>query len=412
MKKHIVLILFLVWPVLTAAGQVSINTTGEPPVSSAMLDIKSTTGGLLIPRMTESQIVSIFDPADGLQVYCTTDGRLYIFVALDNSWKEVAFGERELFPPSAYSIGTGGICTNTVVHGTYVIDNTLDASNYITIQVVVSVPGHYSITTSQLNGYSFSASGDFSNTGLQSVNLSGSGIPVNSGTDHFYATASGGGGTCQFGVNVLSWICGMPLTIEHLSAAGVAPVDKTVTYGTVTGIRGEDSKCWITSNLGADHQASGVSDATEPSAGWYWQFGQKQGYKHDGTIRTPGTTWISSVNENLNWYADSDPCYLELGSGWHLPSYTEWFNVDNGENWNNGVDAWDSELKLHAAGQLIDINGSLTERGTIGLYWSNTQNIADQPYQNGYLLYFQSVNANMDFTSKARGLTVRCIKGL
>ncbi len=76
------------------------------------------------------------------------------------------------------------------------------------------------------------------------------------------------------------------ITINH-AAGAVAPVTKTVTYGTVTNIPGETSKCWITSNLGADHQASAVSDATEASAGWYWQFNRKQGYKHDGTTKRP-----------------------------------------------------------------------------------------------------------------------------
>ena len=44
--------------------------------------------------------------------------------------------------------------------------------------------------------------------------------------------------------------------INHLAANGVAPVDKTVTYSTVTGIPGEPTKCWITSNLGASQQAT------------------------------------------------------------------------------------------------------------------------------------------------------------
>ena len=116
--------------------------------------------------------------------------------------------------------------------------------------------------------------------------------------------------------------------INHVASGGVAPVDKTVTYGTVTNIPGETSKCWITSNLGADHQATAVNDATEASAGWYWQFNRMQGYKHDGTTRTPNTTWITSINENLDWQAANDPCALELGNGWRIPTYTEWTNVD------------------------------------------------------------------------------------
>ena len=44
--------------------------------------------------------------------------------------------------------------------------------------------------------------------------------------------------------------CGSSFTIIHTSGT-VAPVSKTVTYGTVTNIPGEISKWWITRNLGA-----------------------------------------------------------------------------------------------------------------------------------------------------------------
>ncbi len=68
--------------------------------------------------------------------------------------------------------------------------------------------------------------------------------------------------------------CGDSITVNH-TAGVVAPVSKTVTYHTVTNIPGELSKCWINSNLGADHQAIAVNDAAEASAGWYWQFNRK-----------------------------------------------------------------------------------------------------------------------------------------
>jgi len=50
-------------------SQVAINTTGTNPDSSAMLDVSSTTKGLLIPRMTQAQIQTIANPADGLMVF-------------------------------------------------------------------------------------------------------------------------------------------------------------------------------------------------------------------------------------------------------------------------------------------------------------------------------------------------------
>ncbi len=52
-------------------AQVAINTTGAGPNGSAMLDIVSTTGGILIPRMTQSQRNAISSPATGLLIYQT-----------------------------------------------------------------------------------------------------------------------------------------------------------------------------------------------------------------------------------------------------------------------------------------------------------------------------------------------------
>ena len=130
-----------------------------------------------------------------------------------------------------------------------------------------------------------------------------------------------------------NWSCGSSIIVNHVAGA-VAPVTKTVTYGTVTGIPGEPSKCWITSNLGADHQALAVNDATEASAGWYWQFNLMQGYMHNGSTLTPSWT-ITSINENSNWITANDPCNIELGTGWRLPTYAEWLNVDASGGWTN-----------------------------------------------------------------------------
>jgi hypothetical protein len=199
--------------------------------------------------------------------------------------------------------------------------------------------------------------------------------------------------------------CGSSLTINHVAGA-VAPVDKTVTYGTVTNIPGEPSKCWITSNLGADHQATAKNDATEASAGWYWQFNLKQGYKHDGVTRTPNTIWITSINENSNWTAANDPCTLELGTGWRIPTKTEWTNVEASGNWTNWNGPWNSALKMHAAGDLDATDGSLSSRGSFGAYWSSTQ--ADGV--DGFAECFSSSLIVVSMEYKPTGFSVRCIK--
>jgi hypothetical protein len=197
--------------------------------------------------------------------------------------------------------------------------------------------------------------------------------------------------------------CAPSITINHVEGA-VAPVTKTVTYGIVDNIPGEPSKCWISSNLGADHQAYDQDDDLESSAGWYWQFNRMQGYKHDGYNRTPNTTWITSINENSEWIAPSDPCALELGSGWRLPTSTEWTNVDAGGIWYDWNIPWNSALKMHAAGEIY-MDGAFWDRGSAGYYWSSSQSSNSV----GWSLLFFSWDCTMDPCPKANGLTIRCL---
>jgi hypothetical protein len=63
-------------PILVS-GQVGIGTL--TPASSAMLDVTSTTKGLLAPRMTSLQRNAISSPAEGLLVYDTDVGAFYYY---------------------------------------------------------------------------------------------------------------------------------------------------------------------------------------------------------------------------------------------------------------------------------------------------------------------------------------------
>jgi hypothetical protein len=60
-------------PCIANAQNVGINSDGSTPAASAMLDVSSTTKGLLAPRMTAAQKVAITTPATGLLIY-QTDG--------------------------------------------------------------------------------------------------------------------------------------------------------------------------------------------------------------------------------------------------------------------------------------------------------------------------------------------------
>ncbi len=71
MKTTIPLLAMLCFTSMASAQNVAINSSGAAANSSAMLDVASTTKGMLIPRMTEAQRIIIAAPVAGLLVYQT-----------------------------------------------------------------------------------------------------------------------------------------------------------------------------------------------------------------------------------------------------------------------------------------------------------------------------------------------------
>jgi len=63
----------------TVFAQVAVNNDKSLPDTSAMLDIKSTTKGILIPRMTSTQRTAIASPAKGLLVYDSTTTSFWFY---------------------------------------------------------------------------------------------------------------------------------------------------------------------------------------------------------------------------------------------------------------------------------------------------------------------------------------------
>ncbi len=69
--RHLCFALLMASSAPAWAQNVGINDDGSLPDNSAMLDVKSTTKGLLAPRMTEAQRNAIVLPANGLLIYQT-----------------------------------------------------------------------------------------------------------------------------------------------------------------------------------------------------------------------------------------------------------------------------------------------------------------------------------------------------
>lgn len=273
----------------------------------------------------------------------------------------------------------------------------------------ISLDGGATITA---RGICWSTTANPTISGSTTTDGNGSGIFISNITALLPATlyyvrayATNSAGTAygdQISFTTAPFVCGNTLSISHVTTDGIAPVKRIVNYGTVTTNLSGANKCWITQNLGATTQASSATDATDAASGWYWQFNRKQGYAVG-----PNPVWTTnSISESSDWLPANDPCTLELGTGWRIPTHTEWTNASSGGAWGSYTDAYNSVLKIHAAGTLSSGNGVLDSRGSTGSYWNSTQKDAS----SGWILILYNSFSGLDGSSKASGLPIRCIK--
>ena len=82
--------LYLVFCLISFSGvaQVGINTNNSDPHASAMLDVKSTTKGMLVPRMSSAQRNAISNPAKGLLVFDNNKSSFWFYNG--TAWEDLS----------------------------------------------------------------------------------------------------------------------------------------------------------------------------------------------------------------------------------------------------------------------------------------------------------------------------------
>jgi hypothetical protein len=367
---------------LNQSGALGIGTSS--PNSASLVEMSSTTRGFLPPRMTYLQRSALLNPPSGLMVFCSDcnqDGTGVVCIYEGGNWKTIPLTCMvPASPPAGSNVQTSG-------------------------QIIWNWS-----TTPIANGYKWHTSNNFAaatQMGTVTTKTETGLTPGNSYTRYVWAYNACGNSEPTI-LTGQAMTCGSTFTVVHV-AGSIAPVNKTVTYGTATNIPGEVLKCWITRNLGASQQAITMDDNSEAAAGWYWQFNRVQGYKHTGGSRTPNTAWITNITEDSDWTTPNDPCNLLLGSAWRVPTASEWTNVDNAGGWTNWNMTFNSTLKLHAAGYIRnDNNAFLIDGGINGSIWSSTQFdsflIRVMYFGTGF-----SLVSNFSF-GRGNGLSVRCLR--
>lgn len=104
MKKLYLLSLFLGLLLLSNIinAQVAINNDNSNPDPSAMLDVKSTDKGMLVPRMTTAQRTTISSPANGLLVFDSTTGSFWFYNS--GAWQDLTGQNPNPWIPSGNNI--------------------------------------------------------------------------------------------------------------------------------------------------------------------------------------------------------------------------------------------------------------------------------------------------------------------
>ena len=91
-----------------------IGTSG-PPAASAALEVKSTTGGLLLPRMTAAQRDAVPSPTNGLLVF-QTDGTAGLYYYIGSGWVNATTG---LVPDAAGNAGPSAAVRVSTLAGSF-----------------------------------------------------------------------------------------------------------------------------------------------------------------------------------------------------------------------------------------------------------------------------------------------------
>jgi len=121
---------------LFSQAQVAINNDGGDPASDAMLDIRSSDKGILIPRLRADERDAITNPSLGLLVFVTDDNQFYYydgsqwqpFGKNDGDWK-VDGNDMYAVPTGNVGIGTTSPNEKFTVTGAGDINGTTNADN-------------------------------------------------------------------------------------------------------------------------------------------------------------------------------------------------------------------------------------------------------------------------------------------
>jgi hypothetical protein len=214
MKKIFLLLLIVIAYQTTTAQNVGIGTT--TPNFDALLDLSSTTKGVLFPRMTTVQRINIPTPPNGLMVFDTDRNELYQYISSTFSWKALISDSywrrqsltRNRIGNSSDSVGIGLLAptewldvdgnirsrNDLLADGRVVATGTVSGSGLIT-------QGGLTVSANGLIGGNFTANGDLSTNSDLIINNAGATLQLKNGSNVSKGFFQIAGDDVRFGTN-------------------------------------------------------------------------------------------------------------------------------------------------------------------------------------------------------------------
>ena len=437
----------------------SINTTGEPPNQSAILDLSSTSSGLLIPRMNNSDKSNIPIPIpESLLIYNLDSHCFEIFSGL--LW-QIIFCTSTSIPTGTGSIsGSGTVCSGSTGI-TYSLSGIIGATNYTWY-----VPAGASITSGQGTTAITVDFGSFSGKiSVNAGNSSGSNVITKAIT---ISTPPGTPGAITGIINIPQTETGVIYSITSVSGAtsyawsipsGATITSQLTTSITVTFGSGStsgnigvatvnSSNCPSPQSLLAINVFPCGSNVTDGDGNLYptkaygyqcWTTKNLETTKYnDGTTSiSPSTTfsgtsaqyiWANNNSGNkdpygalYNWYAVVNGTYNLCPTSWHAPTDAEWTTLTTTIGSSPGTTMKESGTTHWTTGNNGTNASGFTALG--GGYWTTNQQYWLQDayywvaYDPGssvgyvrYIAYNSTSISSYSNQSKANALSVRCVR--
>jgi hypothetical protein len=167
-------------PTLSNAQGVSINTDNSSPNASSIFELKSTSQGMLTPRMTTAERNAIVSPADGLLIFNTSTSSFNFY---ESGWQVLGV------------IGGGG---NTSANSGTSISTTSTEDVVATGMSLTPAAGTYSVMFN--SAYKMVASGNITAQGASDLVIAYNALNGVTATNTAHAAAFGSGETLNAGV--------------------------------------------------------------------------------------------------------------------------------------------------------------------------------------------------------------------